>query len=552
MKTLITFILSTIIVFSSFAQGNYNTVSIKFNGNNRQVLIDGKLYTPMANNPNDASYNFTVVTNEIVPGTHSVQLVRNNNRRNTEVSFTLRNNYDIEISVGANNTVQIKESYRKLNSGTSAINRPMSASGYNMIVQEVRRRNTIADRMNVLNIAFTNAYNYFTTAQAGKLIQMISGETNRLQLAKSAIRGITDTRNVYSLNSLFASQQSRNELSDYIRQYSNGQTGIPVTPGNKVAMADNNFGAIINNIRNQTQENVKLNIVSNAFATSYNYFSTDQVVQVLQLLSSEYDRLQMAKASYKTIVDPISFSKVYNLFASQSSKEELAYYVRTNGGTPGSLPPAVATNIAMSEADFISLRENIKAQWLPGAKMSELTNTFANTRNYFTSYQVSQLVQMVSDDANRMQLAKVSFRTITDPENIALLYNAFVSQADRDALTAYYNSFKSGSATSPSNSYRTPMSDSNFSTLLESDKKLWIPGTKKAAVMQTFNSAGNYFTTSQAIQLIQLVNDERDRLEMAKSSYKTITDTENFSQVYSLFNNQSYKNDLANYVNAIH
>lgn len=560
MKSLITFIVCCTTVVSVFAQNSYNTVTINYNGQNRQVLIDGKAYTPTANNQYDAvnnnTGNYTVVTNDLAPGRHTLQVVRNNNRRTSKTSFDLRNNYDLAITVVGNGSMQLKETYRKRNTTTTSTgNVPMSTASYNIIVEDVRKRSQTGARINVLNLAFANTNNYFTTNQARKLIQMVNGEAFRLQLAKAAVRGITDSRNVYSLNNLFASQASRNELADYIRNYNNGQTSGTGTTTYNTAMSDANFSALLNDIRNRWQTGAKLTAVSNAFGATNNYFTTAQTIQLIQLLSTESERLQLAKASYRKIVDPANFSQVYNLLGTQASRDDLAYYVRSVGGTTGTYEPTITFKTPMSDANFKTLIEQISGQWLPGAKKSAVLEVFSNTNNYFTTYQVTALVQQDNDEPDRMDMAKASLRSITDIENITILYNIFPSQARRDELAAYVraynNTYGSTTTTGISTTYRTPMRDANFVLLLDETRRLWLPGAKKAAVLETFATPNNYFTTIQAIQLIQLDNDEPDRFDMAKASYKTIVDPQNFSQVYTLFSNQTYKNELAAYVRSV-
>jgi Domain of unknown function (DUF4476) len=52
------------------------------------------------------------------------------------------------------------------------------------------------------------------------------------------------------------------------------------------------------------------------------------------------------------------------------------------------------------------------------------------------------------------------------------------------------------------------------------------------------------------VQLLQMVNSENFRLQMAKLSYRTITDRSNFNQLYDLLNSQASRNELDAYVKA--
>jgi len=98
------------------------------------------------------------------------------------------------------------------------------------------------------------------------------------------------------------------------------------------------------------------------------------------------------------------------------------------------------------------------------------------------------------------------------------------------------------------NRYRTPMSDDNFNVLLRSVQREYRSGPRRTLVTNAFANTGNYFTTYQAKQLIQQVPSQSSRLQLAKSAYRSITDKSNFSQLYTLLNSQSSRNELASYV----
>ena len=63
----------------------------------------------------------------------------------------------------------------------------------------------------------------------------------------------------------------------------------------------------------------KLSYAKNA--VNENYFYTDQVRQVLEIFSSEKDRLELAKVAYYRTVDVQNFRQLYNLFSSQGQAE---------------------------------------------------------------------------------------------------------------------------------------------------------------------------------------------------------------------------------------
>ena len=540
MKSLISFLTPLFMVAVVTAQ----TVTVKFNGQRKQVAIDGKVYTPVQNTSAGTSasdYNLQVVATDLVPGSHTLVITRNNNdntRRNTNTTFILRNNYNLEISVANNGSVIKKETYAPVGSSGSA----MSNAQFNLLMQDVRNTTRTLSKFNIIKGAFENTENHFTTSQVRRLVQSISGDALRMQLAKSAVPQITDIRNASSLSNLFTTQANRNAYIAFVRDFR--QSGSTTA-----AMSDARFNSLYNDIRSQWRPGEKLDALNAAFASTTNRFTTRQVIQLIQLLGGENERVQLAKAAYRTVVDPANYTQVYSIIDSQAGRDDIANYIRT-GGTGTYTPPVYRT--PMSDANFSTLLGQIRGQWLPGAKKSAVLEAFSNTNNNFTAYQAAQLIMLDNDEADRMDMAKASIRSIVDMNNISVVYNVFPSQARKDEIAAYVSSYSTtyGSGTTGT-TYPTAMADATFSVMLEDTRGLWLPGATKARVTEIFSTPNTYFSTAQAYQLIALDNDEPDRLDMAKASYRTIVDRQNFSQVYKLFTNQNYINELAAYIRTI-
>ena len=82
-------------------------------------------------------------------------------------------------------------------------------------------------------------------------------------------------------------------------------------------MSDYDFNQVLQRIRNQWFG--KLNTARDAVNAAY--FNAYQVKQVVQIFSSENDRLELAKLSYKNVVDKQNFRQLYDLFSYQSQTE---------------------------------------------------------------------------------------------------------------------------------------------------------------------------------------------------------------------------------------
>ena len=94
-------------------------------------------------------------------------------------------------------------------------------------------------------------------------------------------------------------------------------------------------------------------------------------------------------------------------------------------------------NRAMSDADFSQLEKKIRGQWF--GKLN--TAKDAVGRNYFTTYQVRQILQIFSPENDKLELAKLAYKNTVDQNNFRQLYDLFSyqKQAELDSYTRAYN-----------------------------------------------------------------------------------------------------------------
>jgi hypothetical protein len=326
-------------------------------------------------------------------------------------------------------------------------------------------------------------------------------------------------------------------------------TGSSTTGGYKTAMNTTTFNNLIAEIRAKRGQSNKFNTANAALTGGMNYFSASQLSQILYQLNGESYRLQLAKNAYANLVDPTNINTVYNALSSTASRRELQNYIRTYNQTSGNSNTGTTTGSAISDATFTNLMNDVRGKWLPGAKMSELVNIINNTSYYFTSSQAKQLISLVSDEANRLQLAKASYTRIVDPANFSTLYDLLASQSSRSELDLYVRSNGgTGSGTVIyDNNYRTAMADANYNGLLEEVRGKWLPGAKMASLTNIVNNTTYNFSAAQARGLISLVSDETNRLQLAKSVMPRLVDPANYSVMYDLFTTQGSRDELDNY-----
>jgi hypothetical protein len=557
MKALLSILICSAVAVSVCAQTINSTVTVKVNGNRQtEVLIDGATYNT-ASNASNSTVNIKLVTvPNVTAGQHTLEVRTLNAAKTrwattTSRTFNVRQGYDLTINVRPNGSVQLNEKKAKIQNSTTAVYpTPMATAAYDDLYTTTRDIRGNTARLNALTDIFRNTSNYFTSSQARQLLLLIPSQSARLQLAKTAYRSITDPANFSLVSGLLTSQAARDELTAYVTTYNNtyNNTTAYNNSSNYNAygspMTDANFGTLYNSIANQYYSSTRMSLLRDAFSSTTNRFSSYQARQLVQLGADEASRLELAKASYRTITDPTNFSIMYDILQSQASRNDLAAFVQAGGVSSNN---STTYRTPMTDAAFNSIYSNVQGQWFPGAKFNAIRDAFNNTANLFTSAQASQLIQLLSDEANRLELAKRSYANITDPGNFSVMYNLFTTQSYKDALAAYVNSYSSSSSTTGTPT-RTPMTESSYNSLYNSIRGQWLPGAKMNALRNTFANSSYYFTSAQAKQLIALVSDEANRLELAKASYRNITDPTAFSQLYDLLSTQANRDALAEYV----
>jgi len=322
----------------------------------------------------------------------------------------------------------------------------------------------------------------------------------------------------------------------------------------KTPMSSTSFNTLLQSIKRQNRQTTRYNLVTNAFSATNNYFTSSQTELLITQVNSQANRVNLLKKAYLKVTDAANFSDLYSLLNSQAGINEVSAYVNNynyNYGTASSSSHNAYVN-PMSDASFSTIYQAAQNQWQATLRMNYLVDAFANPSNYFTSSQARQLIQLVTAESDRLLLAKTAYRGITDVTNFSQVSNLLSTTASRNDLAAYVNAYatnNTGTVTYPTNPTRTPMSDASFTAIYRDVEAEWAPGAELNALRQVFANNTYFFTTAQARQLIALVSIEANRLELAKSSYRSITDPANFSQLYDLLTSQASRNELTNYVN---
>jgi hypothetical protein len=543
MKTLLITLLSCFIGLTVLAQTT-PTVTIKVNGTrNKEVRVDGQVYAVTAETNSVNTPNTPIVIPQLALGQHTLQVTRtsyNSTRTSTgsTITFNLRANYDLTITINSNGSVSQTETRMKRKTNVVYNRTPMSDADYTVLLKRVQSHWTTSGRTTELNKIFASTTNYYTTAQARQLIEQVNSQSTRLTLTKKAYPYLTDPVNYVSLKEILTSQAGRNDFEAFVTTYNRNNPGFNTATTNTgyvEAMSTGNFNQLYSQAQNQNSNSAKVTFLSTTFANTNNYFTTAQVRQLLLLVYYENDRLTLAKAAFDNTVDPANYSQLNDVFTYQTSRAELASYINSS-----------VSKQPMSTASFNAIYQSAGAQGSSSGRYTYLASVFANNSNYFSVSQARQLIQMMITDNEKLQLAKGVYDNITDPGNLSQISDVFFSQSVKDEYITFIQN--NGVGGTGSTNLRVPMTDANFNALYSDINSRYGSAAKYTALTDAFNNANYYFSSYQARQLILMVSSETDRLQLAKASYRNITDPANFTLLRDLFTTQYIRNDFDYFV----
>lgn len=467
MKKIITGLVASFLCLSAFAQ----TVTLLFRGNqsaNYRVLIDGRRRYESADAVADNAYNTNTSYNanttyaetqkairidNLMAGSHKIEIYNATNSMDNRGQLVYTNNfrvrpeYDMFIAINGNH-ITFSEKTNPTVNANGAYRTAMTSAGFQDLLENVRRNRFQAGRVTAIRNALAST-DYFTTDQLSQLLILVNSETVRLDLAKTAYRVAADPANYAELNSLFDNETNINTLNDYVRAQPNSSVNTSIY--NDALVYNNNarallstyeYNRLLDNLNANNYQSEKYDIIREAFANSTYAFTTAQIRQLLGAINSESDRLYLAKQAYATVSDQDNFSTLLSLFDIQSNRVELNAYIINNGGTGGNVYGSA--RVPMEDLSFNELLRNAGDHFLPWDKYKDVKAAFTDPANYFTSYQVRQLMNVLSSgailsvsEANRIELAKLAYPRTTDPRNFSEVLDLFTDVNSQNELKAW-------------------------------------------------------------------------------------------------------------------
>ena len=444
--------LSTIFITLFSLAVSAQTVTVTFQGaanraKSYQIVIDGVSYYS-ANSVSNNGRQITTINN-LSEGSHNLEVYTLSNRNTgyndgtaTQPStkpvytktFQLRQGYDMNITVRGNGQVSFTEK-RTQNNIIAGTRTPMSSTAFNSLVQNITARRYQSDRLTLVNNALSTSANYFTTTQVKQLLSLISSESRRLELAKLSYSRVTDPANFSTLYDVLQSEASRDALDSYVVEQGGSAVSTQSNAAYGTALSTAAFNTLLNRVRSYSYQSGRIAEIRTALEDG-SYYSVSQIRELLTLVTAETDRLSLAKQAYNRVVDRSAYNQLADLFYQQTTRNEFNNFIVTNGG--------VASNSTyiqpMSEAAFQQLYNKARAHFFQKNKVTEVQTALSNSANNFSTEQVRILLQLITTESTRLELAKMGFARVIDPNNYSSLVDLFVSQTNRTELENYIRS----------------------------------------------------------------------------------------------------------------
>lgn len=94
----------------------------------------------------------------------------------------------------------------------------------------------------------------------------------------------------------------------------------------------------------------------------------------------------------------------------------------------------------MGDLDFNQAKETLRREWYENTRVTTARQII--DRNYFSVYQIKELLQLFSFEANKLDLAKYAYGKATDRRNYHIVNDVFAHTNSRDELARYIRDYR--------------------------------------------------------------------------------------------------------------
>jgi hypothetical protein len=167
-----------------------------------------------------------------------------------------------------------------------------------------------------------------STAQIMKLATLMNAQTNRLNFLKDAYNAVYDQDNFGRCGDVLALANLKKDFSVFVNGRPNPNSEVPAAPVCSVSAVEQK--ELLAELSKISFSNTKATLAKQIIA-SKKCFTSNQIMEIINLFSLEQDKLNMAKYAYAFCIDKSNYYKLNGLFSYSASKEELSKFVSNAG-----------------------------------------------------------------------------------------------------------------------------------------------------------------------------------------------------------------------------
>ena len=166
-------------------------------------------------------------------------------------------------------------------------------------------------------------------------------------------------------------------------------------------------------------------------------FSSAQVKAMAKTFAQEDARYDFVVAAYSRTVDPENFYEVYDAFTSFS--KVLRLHDQLQPPRPAPAPTSRPALQPVGDEAMAEIVKSVRAEGLEDTKKTLARQVFTGRRR-FLSRQVCEVVKAFAFDEGRLEVAKLAYDSVIDPENYFLVNQAFSFASTKDSLARFLES----------------------------------------------------------------------------------------------------------------
>jgi hypothetical protein len=322
------------------------------------------------------------------------------------------------------------------------------------------------------------------------------------------------------------------------------------------------FQQLLTNISAKQDESQKLNFSKKIVRE--NCLSTDQVKQIAELFSNDYNKLTFVEQAYEVTTDKDNFYEVYNSFSYFSTVFRLHDYIaERKSGTQIVIDepqtdvmtfplydypeykkyfgkPGCTNNI--SESEFQVLADKIFKEPSEDRKLY-FANTYAVNNCMQTAY-IMKMASLLKNESNRLDFLKKAYNKVYDPDNYRYASQVFSSEPFKKDFNTFLGNKIS---VNTNNDPPCEVSQQDFATIKNQIAKQSMINTKINIAKMNIKTK-KCFKTDQIIEILALFPYSDSKMDIAKFAYDYTNDKENYIKVADCFTFTSDKDVFLNFL----